>query len=845
MWLIHIDTWSYPDPQKIIDLIPPDIRPYIVMNISISINHDNTTGKWLQAEYGYETAKSWVRTCAENRMWVMIQQSSGGFAHFSDFDLSVYEEFYRDYPNFIGFNYAEQFWGFGDQWSVTWTERIAHFTNLLGLSQKYGGYLITSWCGAYYGAGINPIATLKKNPDFAAACQQAPQHFILCEKFTSKYGFSDIESTCLGTYLSGYSGHYGIRFDDTGWTGLDGLSDGDPDDKFPVASGIAPIMEHALLTGQTVMDGPELIWAESIEGLPNGTTSDGYTTRRWQFHIQLENISMDIFRKILDGTLRIPTRKEVIDRSKVVIINDVSSGSDLDKYSSPTTLFEGLYRMDVDGNMLDNRYWFKKTGRYPAIPTVYQLSGTDANSFPVKINKSTYSTRWPDIATKVSEFNNLFPEEYTGDIYAGRHENTWVTYNPYKANQTATGTIPFKYNTCNGMVLDLQQYSGALIKETANKVTFYLNNFNGTAAGLRTNVIRIYGASSEPTYSFVDRGDHEASVVTKTWLGGIFTLNVAHNGPLDITVNCSGTATGRLTSYTTSAMVPPASAPVYTGPHQYEAENFDYKNIGGNVTQGVNSGVANYTAQGYLKFGTNVAASIRDTVTVPNAGTYRLETKYSTEANVNTIDLYVNGTKVATPAFNQTTSLSTWAIHVRNVNLNAGANTIEFRANAAAASSVHFDNVIIAPTLLPSGTYRISSRYNGKVLDAYNYGTANGTQIIQWTYGGGSNQRWNVTNLGNNQYSIIGVQSGKSIDINNGSSTNGTKVHLWDYWGGNMQKYVLTPMTGAGTGYYRISPVHAPESCLDISGISSANGALIQLWTWAGGHHQQWSFQGP
>lgn len=53
MWLVHIDTWNYPDPQKIIDLIPEDIRPYVVMNISLSINHDDS-GKWLRLGDGYE-----------------------------------------------------------------------------------------------------------------------------------------------------------------------------------------------------------------------------------------------------------------------------------------------------------------------------------------------------------------------------------------------------------------------------------------------------------------------------------------------------------------------------------------------------------------------------------------------------------------------------------------------------------------------------------------------------------------------------------------------------------------------------------------------------------------------
>ena len=78
MWLIHIDTWNYADPQKIIELVPKDIRPFVVMNIGLSISHDEETGRFQVAEYGYEIAKSWLRACAENRMWAMVQPSSGG-----------------------------------------------------------------------------------------------------------------------------------------------------------------------------------------------------------------------------------------------------------------------------------------------------------------------------------------------------------------------------------------------------------------------------------------------------------------------------------------------------------------------------------------------------------------------------------------------------------------------------------------------------------------------------------------------------------------------------------------------------------------------------------------------
>ncbi|MBO7440012.1 MAG: hypothetical protein J6U21_10080, partial [Bacteroidales bacterium] len=36
MWFIHVDVWYQADPQKIIDLIPDDIKPYVCLNLSLS-----------------------------------------------------------------------------------------------------------------------------------------------------------------------------------------------------------------------------------------------------------------------------------------------------------------------------------------------------------------------------------------------------------------------------------------------------------------------------------------------------------------------------------------------------------------------------------------------------------------------------------------------------------------------------------------------------------------------------------------------------------------------------------------------------------------------------------------
>ena len=141
-----------------------------------------------------------------------------------------------------------------------------------------------------------------------------------------------------------------------------------------------------------------------------------------------------------------------------------------------------------------------------------------------------------------------------------------------------------------------------------------------------------------------------------------------------------------------------------------------------------------------------------------------------------------------------------------------------------------------------NGTYKLIARHSGQAMEANGWGTANGTQIDQWTYGSGNNQKWTVTSLGNNVYKVINVNAGRSLDINGFATANGTKVQLWDYSGGSNQQFAFS---ATDSGYYRITPQNATGSCLDVNAASTADGALVQLWTYGGGNNQQWSPQAP
>ncbi len=694
--MIHVDVWNSADPQKIIDLIPEDIKPYVVLNLSLSINHKD--GKFITSEYGYTIAKSWLRTAAENRIWATIQPSSGGFTHFPDYpigtdlDTTIYGEFFRDYPNFLGINYAEQFWGYDqkstDAMSPDWVDRIAHWTNLVPFANKYGGYVLVSFTGGFYGASINPIGMLKRNPKFAEMLEKYSESFIIEEKFTMAYGFHDIESVSMGMWLSGYAGHYGIRFDQCGWVANNG-------EEFPPSAGAIPYMEHLMLTGETVIDGPELIWQQSIHTMFNGTTSDGYTTRRFEFYPQFVNITLEGIRKVLDGTIRLLEKKEVIDRSKVVLINDVNNNDAVSTYAAPLDYFDGLYKMDGDGQGLKQTSWFKRTGRYPALPTVYNLMDNDAKLFKYQLKRSEYATKFPTIADKQKYFNEIFPEEYTGTIYAAHSDNVWMTYNPFKTGETATGVIPFQYNTAEKIEPTYSIYSMGIISEFKDRLNIYVTNYdNKNNTGLMTDTYKIYGCSAKPSMTYRDRGNHTESEISDAWSANVYTLTVRHNGPVEIDVPCSGSNTNRKTNYATGKVSAPAGPSLYRGTRQYEAEYFDFKNIAGNVENGTGLDIRNYEAMGYLKFGTNASASIRDTVHAPQAGAYTLETRYSNSgSDIRTIDLYVNGKKVETPTFKSTGADANFGAVQSQIELNSGVNVIMFQANAAAPNNMIFDNI--------------------------------------------------------------------------------------------------------------------------------------------------------
>ena len=114
LWMIHIDVWNAADPQKIIDLVPDDIKPWVCMNLSLSCQYDKENNVYKMPRSAVRTYKSWASVCQQNGLWFTCQPASGGRTHLQTTDLETFEYFFKRYPNFLGWNFAEQFWGFDD-----------------------------------------------------------------------------------------------------------------------------------------------------------------------------------------------------------------------------------------------------------------------------------------------------------------------------------------------------------------------------------------------------------------------------------------------------------------------------------------------------------------------------------------------------------------------------------------------------------------------------------------------------------------------------------------------------------------------------------------------------------
>ncbi|MGW4868762.1 family 43 glycosylhydrolase [Streptomyces chartreusis] len=133
--------------------------------------------------------------------------------------------------------------------------------------------------------------------------------------------------------------------------------------------------------------------------------------------------------------------------------------------------------------------------------------------------------------------------------------------------------------------------------------------------------------------------------------------------------------------------------------------------------------------------------------------------------------------------------------------------------------------------------YTLVNRNSGKCLDVDGGGTADGTDIFQWTCNGGTNQKWRVEDLGDDTNRLVNVATGKVMDTADCAAADGASIRQWSWLDNKCQRYRLV-FTAAGD-HVRILN-ESTGKVADVADCSAANGADVRQWTWLNNNCQQW-----
>jgi Ricin-type beta-trefoil lectin domain-like len=140
------------------------------------------------------------------------------------------------------------------------------------------------------------------------------------------------------------------------------------------------------------------------------------------------------------------------------------------------------------------------------------------------------------------------------------------------------------------------------------------------------------------------------------------------------------------------------------------------------------------------------------------------------------------------------------------------------------------------------GTYSFNHQGTNKWLDVWYNSTDDGAEVDQYTGNGSDAQKWWVMqNASGNLFLIHKGTTDKVLDMDPGGVND---IHQWGYNDGTWQQW-FPELVAIVPGTYRVLPRHAQYQCLDIAGVSTADGAQANLWEYLAGNNQKWQISNP
>jgi glucosylceramidase len=140
----------------------------------------------------------------------------------------------------------------------------------------------------------------------------------------------------------------------------------------------------------------------------------------------------------------------------------------------------------------------------------------------------------------------------------------------------------------------------------------------------------------------------------------------------------------------------------------------------------------------------------------------------------------------------------------------------------------------------PTKWYQVVNVNSGDCADAANGGTSNGTAVQQWACASGSTDlQWQFQPTDSGYYKVVTRDAPTlawDVTGGTGATGNGTLIQLWTYGGGTNQQWRPTAL---GNGQYTFTARNSGNECLDVTNRSTANGTQLQQWACTAGDTAQ------
>lgn len=140
---------------------------------------------------------------------------------------------------------------------------------------------------------------------------------------------------------------------------------------------------------------------------------------------------------------------------------------------------------------------------------------------------------------------------------------------------------------------------------------------------------------------------------------------------------------------------------------------------------------------------------------------------------------------------------------------------------------------------------------SGMALDRKDGGTANGTELQQWSAGSGNAaQQWTIEEDGGSvtvggsplpTYTLSAPSAPSQVlDVRLGTISNGTPLQMYEANGTDSQRWAFVPQEAVPDGTWVIHTALSDQLVVDVSGNSQANGANVQVYSDNGTNAQAW-----